>query len=58
MPKPLVDLRCDNITDGEYYALTAEAGDVVIAHPWLAHGIGVNMSNQIRLAVYCRRSSN
>ena len=29
-------------------------GDVVFAHPWLAHGIDTNRSNTPRLALYYR----
>jgi len=32
----------------------AEAGDIMIAHPWLAHGIGKNFSPHTRLAMYVR----
>ena len=56
-PKPLPELKRENIADGRYYAVCVEAGDIIIAHPWLAHGIGVNMSKDIRLAVYCRMGS-
>jgi hypothetical protein len=39
------------------FQLCVEAGDVLLAHPWLAHGIGRNTSDQHRLAAYCRLSS-
>jgi len=29
----------------------------MIAHPWLAHGIGINFSPQTRLAIYTRLSN-
>ena len=45
------------ISDGLAYQLCVEAGDVVLAHPWLAHGIGINTSNQTRLACYARLSA-
>eukprot|EP00468_Gymnochlora_sp_CCMP2014_P008868 CAMPEP_0167758544 /NCGR_PEP_ID=MMETSP0110_2-20121227/10526_1 /TAXON_ID=629695 /ORGANISM="Gymnochlora sp., Strain CCMP2014" /LENGTH=494 /DNA_ID=CAMNT_0007644829 /DNA_START=83 /DNA_END=1567 /DNA_ORIENTATION=- len=47
-----------NVCDGYAYQLCVQAGDIVIAHPWLAHGIGTNTSNQDRLAVYCRLNAN
>ena len=53
-PKPLPNIEREGIADGKPYALLVEAGDILLAHPWLAHGIGVNLSKQIRLAVYCR----
>ena len=43
-PKPLPDLRREGVADGCFYSLLVEAGDVVLAHPWLAHGVGVNLS--------------
>lgn len=45
------------ISDGLAYQLCVEAGDIVLAHPWLAHGIGVNTSKQTRLACYARLSA-
>ena len=38
--------------------MCVETGDILLAHPWLAHGIATNVSQQIRLAVYCRLSNN
>jgi len=29
----------------------------LLAHPWLAHGIGGNFSRDVRLAAYCRLSN-
>jgi ectoine hydroxylase-related dioxygenase (phytanoyl-CoA dioxygenase family) len=45
------------LSDGQAYQLCVEKGDIVFAHPWLAHGIGVNTSNQARLACYARLSA-
>jgi len=47
-------LSLPNISDCVAYQLCVEAGDVVLAHPWLAHGIGLNTSSQTRLACYAR----
>ena len=32
--------------------MLGEPGDVVMMHPWLAHGIGMNTTESPRLAVY------
>ena len=56
--KPLPELAREGIADGKSYELLVEEGDILLAHPWLAHGIGKNMSKQIRLAVYCRLANN
>lgn len=42
--KPLPDLKREGIADGVSYDVITEAGDIIIAHPWLAHGIGENKS--------------
>jgi hypothetical protein len=43
--------------DGKPVQVCLKAGDVVLAHPWLAHGIGTNNTAQPRLAVYARLRS-
>ena len=48
----------EGIADGKCYSLCVNSGDIVIAHPWLAHGIGTNKSSQTRLACYCRLWGN
>lgn len=48
------NLRAPGLCDGKPYQVCVDAGDVVIAHPWLAHGIGTNSSDKYRLACYCR----
>ena len=45
------------MADGRPYELLVEAGDVLLAHPWLAHGIGGNRSGQTRVAMYTRLSN-
>lgn len=55
--KPLPELKREGVADGEFYSVCVEAGDVLLAHPWLAHGIGGNFSREIRMAVYCRLGS-
>ena len=42
--KPLPDLKKIGIADGKSYSLLVDAGDIILAHPLLAHGIGGNMS--------------
>ena len=37
--------------------MCVDSGDIVLAHPWLAHGIGINTSSDARLACYCRLHS-
>ena len=55
----LPSLEREGVADGNAYEIIAKAGDVVIMHPWLAHGIGINISKtQPRLAVYCRVHAN
>jgi ectoine hydroxylase-related dioxygenase (phytanoyl-CoA dioxygenase family) len=56
-PKPKPELRKEGIAEGKGYSLCVESGDIIFAHPWLAHGIGQNNSDQTRLAVYCRLHS-
>ena len=56
--KPLPELKKEGIADGKFYSVIVEAGDILFAHPWLAHGIGGNFSKEIRLAVYCRLYTN
>ena len=56
--KALPSLELPGIADGKPYEVCVEPGDVVIAHPFLAHGIGHNKTNAPRLAVYCRLHSN
>ena len=56
-PKPLPELTREGIADGKCYSVIVEAGDVLLAHPWLAHGIGENRSKEVRMAVYCRLSN-
>jgi hypothetical protein len=51
-------LVCDGICEGKPIQLCVEKGDVMMAHPLLAHGIGENSSQQNRLAAYCRLSSS
>lgn len=48
------NLSLPQVSDGNPYQLCVERGDVILAHPWLAHGIGVNTSSQTRLACYAR----
>ena len=55
--KPLPELKREGVADGVFYSVIVEAGDVLLAHPWLAHGIGGNFSSEIRKAVYCRLGS-
>lgn len=43
-PKPLPSLKAPSICDGNFYSLLVESGDIVLAHPWLAHGVGTNLS--------------
>lgn len=43
-----------DLAEAQCFQVCVEAGDVVLAHPWLAHGIGTNTSDQHRLAVYAR----
>ena len=42
------------MADGLPYEVCTEPGDVVLAHPFLAHGIGTNITENPRFAVYCR----
>ena len=56
--RPLPSLNCPGVTDGRPYFLISEPGDVVIAHPFMAYGIGLNITDNPRLAVYCRLHSN
>ena len=51
-------LSLPKVSDGLAYQLCVEAGDIVLAHPWLAHGIGLNTSSQTRLACYARLASD
>lgn len=50
--KQLPSLAKKGIADGEPYEVLGEPGDVVMMHPWLAHGIGLNTTESPRLAVY------
>ena len=40
------------------YEVLGEPGDVVMMHPWLAHGVGMNVTESPRLAVYVRVHAN
>ena len=57
-PEKMPDLYREGVCDGQPYSVCVEAGDVLLAHPWLAHGIDSNMSTQTRLAVYCRLAND
>jgi hypothetical protein len=56
--KMLPSMAKKGISDGEPYEVLGEPGDVVMMHPWLAHGIGMNVGESPRLAVYVRVSAD
>ena len=51
-------LERPGVCDGRSVELIAEAGDVVLMHPFLAHGVGLNVTDNPRLAFYARLSAN
>jgi hypothetical protein len=53
-PAAQPSLDAPGVCEQQPFQVCAQAGDVVLAHPWLAHGIGYNLSHRTRLAVYCR----
>jgi hypothetical protein len=50
----LPSLYSAGVADGRPYEVLAKEGDVILMHPFLAHGVGTNVSLTPRLAVYCR----
>jgi len=56
--KDLPSLAKKGIADGLPYEVLGEPGDVVMMHPWLAHGVGMNVTESPRLAVYVRVHAN
>jgi len=53
----LPSLFSAGVADGRPYEVLAQEGDVIMMHPFLAHGVGTNVSLDPRLAVYCRLQS-
>ena len=53
----LPSLHSAGVCDGRPYEVLANEGDVVLMHPFLAHGVGTNVTNDPRLTVYCRLKS-
>ena len=54
-PKETIEyLKKERVSDGNAYQVLADPGDIVLAHPWLAHGIANNESDQVRIAMYHR----
>ena len=54
----LPPLYSAGVSDGRSYEVLAKEGDVILMHPFLAHGEGTNVSRDPRLAVFCRLQSD
>lgn len=59
LPLPTLPSLCSaGVADGRPYEVLVKEGDVILMHPFLAHGVGTNVSLDPRLAVYCRLQSS